>query len=306
MFSLSALLAMTPFSATAQGEGEVRKLAPGIMTHIPADVEPGAVMSTHPVVELAALESKLARTPNFAPPTQTLLERSKRVKFRRTIKNLDFSFKPLRMIEVDIPQPSGKMQRKLVWYLVYRVTNPGGHLKPSISEGGVVSSQAVDTSLRFVPQFVLRSHEYHKEYLDRVIPPAMKAVTAREDPNRRFYNSVEMAQIEIPASTDEVDRSVWGVATWVDVDPKLDFFSISIFGLTNAYQWSDPPDGYKPGEPLGKGRRFQRKALVLNFWRPGDEIEETEEEIIFGTAPGRAALYGPEAREGLDYQWVYR
>ena len=36
----------------------------------------------------------------------------------------------MRMVYVDIPQPNGKMQRKLVWYMVYRVRNLGGHIKP--------------------------------------------------------------------------------------------------------------------------------------------------------------------------------
>ena len=43
---------------------------------------------------------------------------------------LDFKFKPVRMIWVDIPQPSGYMQRKLIWYMVYSVTNTGKVMHP--------------------------------------------------------------------------------------------------------------------------------------------------------------------------------
>ena len=36
----------------------------------------------------------------------------------------------MRMIWVDIPQPDGFMQRKLIWYMVYSVTNPGKIMHP--------------------------------------------------------------------------------------------------------------------------------------------------------------------------------
>ncbi len=37
-----------------------------------------------------------------------------------------------------------------------------------------------------------------------------------------------------------------------------------------------------------------RKTLKLNFWRPGDQYFENEEEIRYGI-PGR-----------VDYEWIYR
>ena len=64
------------------------------------------------------------------------------MKFRREIWCLEFSFKPLRMIEVDVPLPAGGTQRKLVWYLVYRVRNTGQVLKPVEGEGGVFTAEA--------------------------------------------------------------------------------------------------------------------------------------------------------------------
>ena len=43
------------------------------------------------------------------------------------------------MIDVDLPQPSGKMQRKRLWYMVYRVTNRGNYLlaDPKAQDAGV-------------------------------------------------------------------------------------------------------------------------------------------------------------------------
>ena len=32
---------------------------------------------------------------------------------------------------IDIPQPSGMMQRKLIWYMVYSITNDGKVMEPT-------------------------------------------------------------------------------------------------------------------------------------------------------------------------------
>ena len=61
------------------------------------------------------------------------------VKFRRDIWCLEFSFKPLRMIEVDVPTLG--RHANLVWYLVYRVRNTGQVLKPVEGEGGVFTAE---------------------------------------------------------------------------------------------------------------------------------------------------------------------
>ena len=288
---------------TPPAEG-FRRLAPGILTTIPVDLRPEETSSLHDVIELRT-QQNLKWTPNFYPESRTLYAMAKDVKFRRPVTALELSFKPLRMIYVDIPQPSGKMQRKLIWYLVYRVRNTGEHLQPVEQADGTYETESFAEPVRFLPSFALKSHEYsNKEYLDRVIPVAVAAIQQREDPNRPLLNSAQIAQKPIPVSTDRVDQSVWGVATWEDVDPRIDFLSIYVQGLSNAYQWVDPPGVYKKGDNLGKGRRFTRKTLQLNFWRPGDEFQETEEEIRFGTAPGRENLYG--VQEGVDYTWIYQ
>ena len=96
------------------------------------------------------------------------------------------------MIWVDVPQPGGKMERKLIWYLVYNVTNNGKAMHPVEEVDGIHTIETVDKPVRFVPEFILRDLESNKIYLDRVIPVAMAPIQMREDPNRRFYNSAEM------------------------------------------------------------------------------------------------------------------
>ncbi len=267
-----------------------RKLAPGVMKSVEPDRKTGETVSRHDVVELLAVDPNL----DFA----------KDVPFRQDVWTLEFKFKPMRMIRIDIPQPSGKMQHKLIWYMVYSVTNTGKIMHPvqdlelpydTNKPERLYEVKDEEGPVRFIPEFLLEGHQFMKDdtgftkvYPDRVIPVAMGPITQREDPKRKFYNSVEMAR-EIP-----VGKTFWGIATWEDIDPRIVRFSIYVFGLTNAYRWKDVKGEYKKGDEVGTGRKLYRKILKLNFWRPADQYYEHEEEIRYGI-PG-----------GVDYQWVYR
>jgi hypothetical protein len=296
----------------AQGTaGSARQLAPGVLTTIPPDLEPDDTVSTHDLVEVRS-NPALQWNPEYMALSDTLFGMSSGVKFRREIWGLEFAFKPLRMIELDVPTPSGSTERKLVWYLVYRVRNTGQTLEPVEGEGGVFAAKSgTGEPVQFFPQFVLESHDraasgerISKAYLDRVIPAAVAAISKREMRGGKLLNSVEMAGQPIPVGGDRVDRGVWGVAMWTDVDPRIDFFSVYVGGLTNAYRWEDVPGAYQPGDPPGRGRQFARKMLQLNFWRPGDELMQSEQEIRYGVPLGKADLY--DVREGVAYSWVYR
>lgn len=267
-----------------------RPLAPGVMQTIDPMRSLAESVSRHDVVELLAIDPKF--------------DWAKDIAFRRDVWVLNFQFKPMRMVWVDIPQPSGYMQRKLIWYLLYSVTNTGKVMHPvddanlpyeTFEKKQLFEVKSVDRSVRFSPEFLLQGYQHMKEdvgftkvYPDRVIPVAMAAIRLREDPNRRFLNSVEMCR-EIA-----VGQTVWGIATWEDIDPRIVRFAVYVSGLTNAYRWKDEPGEFKQGDPLGKGRKLYRKTLQINFWRPADPYFEREDEIRYGI-PG-----------GVDYQWVYR
>jgi len=277
---------------------EPRKLAPGVLTVIqPVRQEAESFSGPRELVEIVHGPFKDWK-PTHAPKSLTIKDIAKTVTFRRKVWCLEFAFKPVRMIEVDIPQTTGKMQRKLIWYIVYRLRNTGLHLDPAAKADAfghkTYGTAKENYSIRFFPHFVMECHQEKKAYLDRVIPLAVKAIQAREDPNTRLFNSVQISQVPVQVSTDRVDRSVWGVATWESIDRGTDYFSIYVQGLTNAYRWEDPKGAYKEGDPPGTGRRYQHKNLQLNFWRPGDRINEHEGEIRFGI-PGK-----------VDYRWLYR
>jgi len=286
------------------------QFAPGVLTTIPPQLDPADTVSVHDVVEIRA-QKDLQWTPKLLSKTRTLLEKAKDAEFRRDIWCLEFSFKPLRMLAVDIPQSTGKMQRKLVWYMVYRVRNTGAGLAPKKKDDDTYTT--IEQSMgpqRFVPQFMLtsldrdrRGEPVRKSYMDRIMPTAVAAIARRELPKGELLNNVQISDKLLEPETGRAVGGLWGVATWEDIDPEMDFFAIYVSGLTNAYQWDDPAD-FQAGAAPGTGRTFTRKVLQLNFWRPGDSYKENETEIRYGSAPGMAGLYG--SREGIAYQWVYR
>jgi hypothetical protein len=271
-------------------QGPYRQLAPGVLKSVDPAQKLDESVSRHDVVELLAVDPNLGW--------------AKDVPFHHDVWTLDFKFKPVRTIWVDVPQPSGYMQRKLIWYMVYSVTNTGKVLHPvenaelpykTSDKKRLYQVTTEQRPVRFAPEFLLEGHQrmsdevgFTKVYPDRVIPVAMDPIRLREDPNRRFLTSVDMCRELAPGET------VWGVATWEDIDPRIVRFSVYVSGLTNAYHWTDGPGEYKGGDPIGKGRKLYRKTLKLNFWRPADPYYEHEEEIRYGI-PG-----------GVDYEWVYR
>jgi hypothetical protein len=317
----------TAFADRADGTAprRVRKLAPGVETRVPLKRAENETQAEHDVVELIDGQPGLEWQPEEYEVSGTLHSKAQKVLFRRGVWQFQFTHKPLRMIEVDIPQPDGKMKRKKVWYMIYRITNPGQHLTPvqgdhkQLPSGdplheGKFKIQPVDShkemlaSLgphRFVPTFLLRTFdnadltidEKTVQYMDQVIPAARMAIYDRERPNckfEEFFDSSQISQDPIPVSDgrDEINR--WGVVTWTDIDPEIDYLTIQIMGLTNAYRWIDPRGAFKPDDSPGTGRKFEYKTLQLNFHRPGDAIDEREDEI-------RQGVQGHPRHE-----WLYR
>ena len=194
----------------------------------------------------------------------------------------------------DIPTADGKLRRKVVWYLVYRVRNLGvnvsyekarekdfGHLirqikpnveqlKPEVMEG------------RFIPEFSLegwvqdnQTKEYRRvKYAEQVLPTAVIDIQNAEDPNRALLSTPEIVRTAIPKEDAETGEGVWGVVTFTDVNPKVDFISVYVQGITNAFRMVRLDSDEEP--------KFKRKTLQINFWRPGDEIEEAEDSIRYG------------------------
>ena len=328
LLALGVALLSIPASAQQR-----RQLAAGVLTTIPSTPTDEEMFDgPRPLVEVPVAIPDLEYKPNLLPKSDTIFERAKIGILRRTIWNLEFTFKPFRMVEVEVPQSNGKIQKKMIWYMVYKVKNNGQHWKPKtmtehFRKGLVhktytkeftntVNVLGRDTEdLRFFPHFVLDAVEFNKTYLDRVLPAAIPAIRAREfprDDKTPLYDSQSISEVPIPISTPESDKSVWGVVMWEDVDPRTDYFSLYIQGLTNAYKFEDPAGAFKAGDEPGSKRQMTLKTLRLNFWRPGDAIAENEGEIRYGMRidadPNEQAKVFAlfKANQRLDSEWIYR
>ena len=267
-----------------------RKLAPGVVESAPRTAKRRKRPARHDVVEQVTINDKFNWAKDVHVPQQRL--------------GVGIQVQAHADDVVDVPQPDGKMQRKLIWYMVYSVTNPGKTMHPVQQPDGTYKAEFVDQPIRFVPVFNLEVHHrldenspedvhFKKVYTDRLIPVALGPIGTREDRNRRFFNTTEVSDGKIA-----VGKTVWGIVTWEDVDPRTKWFSVYVKGLTNAYRWIDTPGEFTKkdfGQPeILTGRRLERKILKLNFWRPSDEYFENEREIRYGV-PGR-----------VDYEWIYR
>lgn len=224
-FVLFALTVSVVAAREAAAQRIARTFAPGVLTVIPPTPQAEELFSgPQPLVELPVVMKDSKYEPKLSSASSTIYERSQSAMLRRTVWNLEFAFKPMRMINVDVPQASGRMQRQLVWYMVYRVRNLGNHFKPrgmiapesltgdgaaadpneellalldpAVPEAKELYEKFKETTnevevfgrktkeLRFFPHFVMHSTEYKKEYLDQVIPAALGPIKAREFPGR--------------------------------------------------------------------------------------------------------------------------
>lgn len=268
----------------AEGLGQViptsrsnnRFFAKDALFEIPPAMEYGETFQGPVDLPLVLKNPNIAWKPNYSPESDTLAAMGRDVVFRGDVYCLDFAFKSVRLIEV---------QGRTVWYLLYRIRYVGGDLHPKVEEDKYNNQVfATPTVLpvgsveelpdRFTPLFRLHVHNLRKEYLDQVIPGAKALIAAKERVGSPLYDSVEIQKVPIKLwrDTDTVDHSVWGVATWTNVDPRIDFFSVHIAGLTNAQRL----------KVEGENLKYLQKNLVLNFTRPGDTIDESTDRIRYG------------------------
>ena len=398
-------LLLVLIGASAVRAQEPRQPAPGVMTAIRPFINYSDTFqwSDFPVIAAEA-----------AGEDDHSFDWAKNVYFSKEVWCLQFSFKPIRFIPIDFPNENGQMARKIVWYMVYSVTNTGRFVGSGVSsaqeyevdnsinvilrqEGErdgsddhaeIVSGQKLSEvyspgyrgveavpheqkafnldgiyvinnidylngtsqlmqvnegdardgvktyelqplgdpqpltdgekpltdeeiksrgTVRFTPRFVLTAEnligdlDYEKgadglygaqdakrsakTWDDQFLPLALTRIAALEDPNQTFQTSVSFPTIDIAPG-----ETYWGIATWTDIDPRVNNFTVYISGLTNALRWyDDAAEAYnKDNEVPLTGRKVMRKTLKLNFFRPGDVNIQPESKVYFGV-PGQKA-----------------
>ena len=289
---LVAVASVLPAPADGAEPRGFRRLAPGVLTVIPADRAADDTVQRVDLPEITVARADMAWKPQRAPASTTLVERAKARDAQLDIWCLEFAFKPPRRIDVDVPvidQASGDVKMRVTpcWYLVYRVKNVGWR-RTAIDPNDPAkrSLETFEKPVRFMPHFVLESLESlsadegptaYRGYLDRLVPAAMEPIRQREDPARRFFDSTSIAERELAPGEER-----WGVAVWENVDPRIDFFSVYVQGLTNATRWRPIAAGRKADS--GDATEETLESLRLDFWRPGEGSVDDETEMTLGYA----------------------
>lgn len=287
----------------AYSDAAPRKLKPGVITIIrDASIDDATLEETRRFSELLARVDPPDWDPNFDPKTETLLEKAKSVSFQREIYSLEFGFKPLRVIEVG---------GRPIWYLIYFVRNTG-EVRYPVKNVAQINIESKSKAIRFIPSLVLKAHDINQAYRDTVRPDVVSQIAMKERVTRGIlHDSASISRMEIPVSTPDADRRVWGVAIWDNVDARADLISVFVQGLTNAYRWQPPEGGYKAG--AGEQDVVQSKTLQLNFWRGGDGEDVHDNEILYGIPlypddPARQAevfkAYGID--RAYRHRWLYQ
>lgn len=182
---------------------------------------------------------------------------------------LEVFYKPVRLLYLDLPDPkTGQTSKQLIWYLCYRAVHRV-EAEPTPDEPKPAEPPLL------VPEIVLKT-DTGKTYMDNVIPTAQAAMNKRE---RFVYkNSVQIVGPLPPKVGPGVKDppSAFGCAMWRGVDPLTDKFTLFFHGFSNGYQLGKDPNGADV---------VLRKTLVINFDRPSDELEQTEEEILPSSDP---------------------
>jgi len=315
------VVAVVSLPAGAAEPTGYRRLAPGVLTVIPADRSGDDALLRADIPEITTGLGEFAWEPKQSPVGATLVEQGRNRDFPRDIWALEFAFKPPRQIDVDVPARDFRMQRKRVWYLVYRVKNTGAR-RIVMADGDAtrLRSETVQQPVRFLPHFVLESVEglskqegalAFRAYLDRVVPGAVAAIREREDTRIDLHDSARMTERDLAPGEER-----WGVAVWEDVDPRIDYFSIYIRGLTNAIRWRPRADATFAADSVPvAGEEHVLESLRLDFWRPGDDATSLDDEMSVGHAGmyerrtigsrvlealGRGRMTASAPREGLE------
>ena len=286
-FAAAICFAVFGCSSQVQAQAQPRAFADGVLKTIPTKLDP---RDTHSLPRRMPGITPDDWKPNLYPVEETLIGKSRQVTlYRDPVWELEFSFLPLRQEKVKLPSIVGGLENRVVWYLVVRVRNTGAAMtykdvRQSADTEHIVRKLQYDkpidsADIDFAPRFVLQgwvedevAGQYKKiEYASVIDATALSQIQEIEDPNQKLLDTHQLSKVKIPMAKNDVDPGVWGVAIWEGVNPSIDYVSVRVEGLSNAYRLKDP-----------ETKAAFAKTLQLNFWRPGDAVGQQRDQLSYG------------------------
>ncbi len=126
-------------------ETAVPRLGPATDVIIAPDIDYNSVVDRADMVETLAslpeVDAKLAGDVRFDPKAW-----AENVRFSRDVWCLQFRFKPVRILYIDIPNKEGSFDKKAVWYLVYSVKNLGPSEFKTVTGERTVETETTERS----------------------------------------------------------------------------------------------------------------------------------------------------------------
>ena len=261
----------------------VKNLSPGVLKVIEAELDArDAHTLPMPMPKLNATEYD----PNLFPKSESLFGKTRQIVLYREVFQLEFSFIPLRQI---------RFENNNYWYMIYRIRNVGktfthekivdpkfDRVEYEIRQDNMdIKPDAL--SYRFFGNFSLEgwvenpvTEEFTKvRYSNNYVPQeVIDAIRLEEDPGMELLDIVEMAKQSFPVVDPNSEAGgKWGVAVWKNVDARIDYVSVFVTGLSNGYRLKSLDNGEK---------EFKVRTLQLNFWRPGDSVEQDRDVVDYG------------------------
>ncbi|MDR2641164.1 MAG: hypothetical protein LBC74_00055 [Planctomycetaceae bacterium] len=112
---------------------------------------------------------------------------ARNVRFTRDVWCLQFSFKPMRVIGVDIPNKEGTLDKKVVWYLVYNVKNTGPADVTSVIKERKIAIGGKDNVLKYVEYNVKKQGSIGTEIEKPVDRPMIEDIKKQSDYGSESY-----------------------------------------------------------------------------------------------------------------------
>lgn len=200
---------------------------------------------------------------------------------------MELNFKPMRQIVVELTDPvTGKKRPQHVWYIAYRAINRK-LANRAVANAPVNELDGPVIPPQFVPTFtiVTADAEEPKVYADQVLPEAIAAINQREKTSYKSSVGV-VSDVPAPAEPGSPDQKViQGIATWTNLDPMADRYTVFLTGFSNGFRKVPGPDGAEV---------VQWKTVQMKYWRPGDEFNQREPEIRLQTDAANQPM------------WIYR
>ena len=298
LICLAAIFHFAAFASMSFGQDflrEPRPLAPGVLKVVPAELDVRDTYTLPMELPDLAAENYLG---NFVSASQTLFGQTQNVILFRDAWQIEFATTGLRQVKLRFARPDGSTLDRHYWYMVYRIRDMGKSLsyKDVAAEGAIeyikkeleIDLAKTDRSIgpqKFLSRFTLEGwaqnlegvHEL-KTWNDIYSPEVTKQIQRLEDPNVKLYNQQEMSELKIPLSENEASPGIWSVAIWEDVDPSINFVSVFVNGLTNA--WRIDPDS-RDAKSISEIKQL-KKTLQMNFWRPGDSVLQERDMVQYG------------------------